>query len=175
MIEQNIQRTPTNEKEFFLVYRYWYKKLYHYLYYKTFSANLCEDVVQQTFMMVWERKHVANQEINFSTQLFQIARSKLIDELRRRAINRKYIDYEKPFLLRRYEDLERHIGYKSELEYVKQLIAQMPLKRQQVFYMFKIEELSQKEIAEKLSISPKTVENHISVGLKFIKKFFHMT
>ena len=175
MINKILQRAPTNEKEFFLAYRYWYTKLYYFLYQKTQCSNLAEDVVQQTFLIVWERKNNANQQIQFSTQLFQIARTKLIDELRRRALNRKYVEFEKPFVLTQYEDLERQIAYKGELEYVKELITQMPFMRQQVFYLHKIEELSYKEIAVKLSISPKTVENHVSIGLKFIKKFFKLS
>ena len=159
-MDKILQRAPTNEKEFFLAYRYWYRKLYYFLYQKTQCSNLAEDVVQQTFLIVWERKNHANQQIQFSTQLFQIARTKLIDELRRRALNRKYVEFEKPFVLTQYEDLERQIAYKGELEYVKELITQMPFMRQQVFYLHKIEELSYKEIAVKLSISPKTVENH---------------
>lgn len=175
MMDKILQRAPTNEKEFFLAYRYWYRKLYYFLYQKTQCSNLAEDVVQQTFLIVWERKNTANQQIQFSTQLFQIARTKLIDELRRRALNRKYVEFEKPFVLTQYEDLERQIAYKAELEYVKELITQMPFMRQQVFYLHKIEELSYKEIAVKLSISPKTVENHVSIGLKFIKKFFKLS
>ncbi|WP_336833357.1 RNA polymerase sigma factor [Sphingobacterium siyangense] len=175
MINKILQRAPTNEKEFFLAYRYWYRKLYYFLYQKTQCSNLAEDVVQQTFLIVWERKNNANQQIQFSTQLFQIARTKLIDELRRRALNRKYVAFEKPFVLTQYEDLERQIAYKGELEYVKELITQMPFMRQQIFYLHKIEELSYKEIAVKLSISPKTVENHVSIGLKFIKKFFKLS
>ena len=175
MINKILQRAPTNEKEFFLAYRYWYRKLYYFLYQKTQCSNLAEDVVQQTFLIVWERKNNANQQIQFSSQLFQIARTKLIDELRRRALNRKYVAFEKPFVLTQYEDLERQIAYKGELEYVKELITQMPFMRQQVFYLHKIEELSYKEIAVKLSISPKTVENHVSIGLKFIKKFFKLS
>ncbi|WP_336828128.1 RNA polymerase sigma factor [Sphingobacterium multivorum] len=175
MMDKILQRAPTNEKEFFLAYRYWYRKLYYFLYQKTQCSNLAEDVVQQTFLIVWERKNNANQQIQFSTQLFQIARTKLIDELRRRALNRKYVEFEKPFVLTQYEDLERQIAYKAELEYVKELITQMPFMRQQVFYLHKIEELSYKEIAVKLSISPKTVENHVSIGLKFIKKFFKLS
>lgn len=174
-MDKILQRAPTNEKEFFLAYRYWYRKLYYFLYQKTQCSNLAEDVVQQTFLIVWERKNNANQQIQFSTQLFQIARTKLIDELRRRALNRKYVAFEKPFVLTQYEDLERQIAYKGELEYVKELITQMPFMRQQVFYLHKIEELSYKEIAVKLSISPKTVENHVSIGLKFIKKFFKLS
>lgn len=175
MINKILQRAPTNEKEFFLAYRYWYRKLYYFLYQKTQCSKLAEDVVQQTFLIVWERKNNANQQIQFSTQLFQIARTKLIDELRRRALNRKYVEFEKPFVLTQYEDLERQIAYKGELEYVKELITQMPFMRQQVFYLHKIEELSYKEIAVKLSISPKTVENHVSIGLKFIKKVFKLS
>jgi len=167
-----IHRPPTNEKEFFEVYHYWYTKLYSFIYVKTRSPEVTEDVVQQTFLKVWERRAQVNLEVRLSTQLFQIARTTLIDELRKQAQGRRYEEYSKVHLAGQYENLERRLVYKNELEYVRALLRQMPFMRQQVFHMHKFEELSYKEISAKLNISTKTVESHMALALKYIRKFF---
>lgn len=162
------------EKDFFKIYHYWYIKLYSFVFQKVNYPDLAEDIVQNTFLKVWERRNLFNEQIIFSSQLFQIARTTLIDELRKLALNRKYKQYEKPFLAKQYVDMEKQLIFKDQLEYVKTLIKEMPLMRQKVFFMHKIEELTHKEIAYKLSISTKTVENHITLAFKYIKKFYAM-
>lgn len=165
------KQLPNIEEDFFKLYYDWYSRIFSFIYLKTKSTELAEDVVQQTFLKVWERRNRFNEDCKFSSQLFQIARTTLIDDLRRQALSRRYADYEKPFLQRQYVNMESELTYRDELAYVKSLLQKMPLKRQQVFYMHKFEELSYKEISHKLAISPKTVENHISSAFKFIKKF----
>ena len=159
------------EQEFFKIYHFWYMKLYSFVYLKTKSPEMAEDVVQQTFLKVWERRNLFNEDIKFSSQLFQIARTTLIDELRKLAQSRKYQEHEKPFLATQYIDLERQLIFKDQLAYVKKIIKEMPLMRQKVFFMHKIEQLTHKEIAQELSISIKTVENHITLAFKYLKKF----
>jgi len=58
-------------------------------------------------------------------------------------------------------------------EYLHSVIEQLPEKCRMVFVMSRFEELSYKEIAEKLEISPKTVENQISKALKVLRE--HLT
>lgn len=161
------------ERDFLAIYRYWYMKLYSFVFIKIKSSTLAEDIVQQTFLKVWERRDFFNKDVKFSSQLFQIARTTMVDELRKQALTRKYIDYEKPFLAKKYIDLERQIIFRDQLEYIKKVIQEMPVMRQRVFMMHKIEELSHKEIAVQLSISPKTVENHITLAFKYLRKNNH--
>ncbi|MNL56239.1 RNA polymerase sigma factor [compost metagenome] len=54
---------------------------------------------------------------------------------------------------------------------VSQAIESMPFVRKQVFLMSRAEHLSHQQIAEKLGISPKTVENHIGLALKYLRRF----
>jgi RNA polymerase sigma-70 factor (ECF subfamily) len=50
----------------------------------------------------------------------------------------------------------------------------MPPMRRQVFMMSRMEHLSYSEIAERLAISPRTVENHIILALKYLRGFVPM-
>ena len=55
---------------------------------------------------------------------------------------------------------------------LQQIIGKMPPMRKLVFQLSRFEQLNYQEIAEKLKISPRTVENHIALALKMIRKSF---
>ena len=67
-------------------------------------------------------------------------------------------------------DMEAEIDAKNLREYIDQLIADLPPQRKLIFTMSRNENMSYKEIAEKLSISEKTVENQISSAIKYLKQ-----
>ena len=64
------------------------------------------------------------------------------------------------------------IAVKEIQEKLNYLIDQLPTKCRQVFIMSRNYELSHKEIAELLDITPKTVENQIAIALKFLRNYF---
>jgi RNA polymerase sigma-70 factor (ECF subfamily) len=66
--------------------------------------------------------------------------------------------------------VETDIVHKDELSHVEALIEELSPVRKKVFKLSRFEELSHKEIAEQLSISPKTVENHIGRALLQLKE-----
>lgn len=62
--------------------------------------------------------------------------------------------------------------YQEFQEQVQQILKQLPERSQQIFKMSRFEELKNKEIAERLGISVKIVERHISRALKLLRKHF---
>lgn len=69
-------------------------------------------------------------------------------------------------------DIYKNVFYKETNSKLEKLIATLPPVRRKIFEMSRFKEMSHKEISEKLSIAPKTVENHINLALKYIKTFF---
>ena len=61
------------------------------------------------------------------------------------------------------------ITYDSLYQYITELVNQLPERRKEIFIKSRYEGLSIKEIAEKLKISHKTVENQLTDALKFIR------
>ncbi|GGH12661.1 MULTISPECIES: sigma-70 family RNA polymerase sigma factor [Pedobacter] len=149
------------------VYSLFNQKLYAYVLKKTNSAYMAEEVVQLTFIRLWEKRETLSAEYNISTQIFRIAGTILIDQLRKEAVSKKHLSV-----------VEDHFALKTETEQpemihaLEQAIEQMAPVRKKVFKMSKVEGYSYKEIAEMLSISPKTVENHISQALKQLRAAF---
>ena len=67
-------------------------------------------------------------------------------------------------------DMEAEIDAKNLKEYIDQLIEELPPQRKLIFTLSRNEHLSHKEIAERLAISEKTVENQISAAIRFLRK-----
>lgn len=84
-----------------------------------------------------------------------------MDHVELKDLDENYIDSFNPLLKLEYSEL---------LDYLDQMINQLPDKCKEIFYLSRMEQLSHKEIAEKLNISVKTVENQISIALKRLKQ-----
>ena len=149
------------------VYSLYNQKLYAYVLKKTNSAYMAEEVVQLTFIRLWEKRENLSTEYNLSTQIFRIAGTILIDQLRKEAVSKRHLSVvEDDYALKTETDQP------EMLHALEQAIERMAPVRKKVFKMSKVDGYSYKEIAEMLSISPKTVENHISQALKQLRAAF---
>src|SRR5215467_2678208 len=68
------------------VFEEYHLKLYQYIYRYTQSAWYAEETVQLTFVKLWEKRENLSEEHDISTQLFRIAKSTLIDLLRKESL-----------------------------------------------------------------------------------------
>lgn len=156
-----------DRRVFYEVYEEYHPKLYRYIYKYTQSAYYSEETVQLTFIKLWEKREGLSTSHSLSSQLFRIAKSTLIDLLRKekirntRALSDVYVSPSLP---------EERIIYKEQLTSVLTAIDELPTQCREVFTLSRVNNLSHKEIGAQLSISPKTVETHISKALKFLRK-----
>jgi RNA polymerase sigma-70 factor (family 1) len=163
-----------NVETFRQVYHSFHGKLYAFVYKRTLSHYLAEEVVQQAFIRLWERRASLSAEVSLSTQLFQITKTIMIDELRKEATKRTHYDTIIAEMPVSTEDVlsteDDRLLHKDQLEEVQRIVDSMPPVRKHIFRMSRIEHLSYKEIAAQLSISPKTVENHIARALRQLRE-----
>ena len=153
------------------VYDKYHAQLYSYIYSKTHSRERSEEVVQLTFIKLWEKRYSLNEEMDISFQIFRIARTTLIDEIRKaKTIEKVAKAAPTPYGVE--NGVEEQIFYNDTRRKLEKLILDMPPIRQKVFWLSRYGDCSAKEIAEQLSISPKTVQNHINLALRTIKPFF---
>ncbi len=150
------------------VYHQYQHKLYAFIYQKTHSHYLAEEVVQQAFIRLWEKRQALSGEVLLSTQLFQIAKTILVDELRKEAVKRTHISgaMANTVLVTENNQLENS----DSLAFMTRAIEAMPPMRKTIFNMRRQQGLSYKEIALELDISPKTVENHIARAIKQLRE-----
>jgi len=149
------------------VFEEYHHKLYQYIYRYTQSTYLAEETVQLTFVKLWEKREGLSEEYDISTQLFRIAKSTLIDLLRKEKV-RETQELSDTYIAGPQEH-EKFI-YKEELQHALSAIEQLPAQSRQVFKLSRLGDLSHKEISTHLSISPKTIEGHITRALKYLRK-----
>ncbi len=147
-------------------YQHYHNKLYFYALKHTRSSWLAEEVVQITFIKLWENRTTLSPDLGLSPQFFRIAKSIMIDLLRKEI---RRIDHHTALGEETQTCETPDLAGKEDLRQVYDTIGQMAPVRQKVFKLSRIEGLSHKEISEQLSISPKTVENHIGRALRQLK------
>ncbi|HAZ02070.1 MAG: hypothetical protein A2W90_09195 [Bacteroidetes bacterium GWF2_42_66] len=151
------------------VFNQYYPRLYNFS--KSFLKleEGIDDILQEVFIKIWQnRKSIKNFE-TFNSYVFTITRNLLLNELRSRLNNQKIRDnILKASLAEEYLPFEEldYLELKSKIEAV---IEELPSKQKEIFKLSRIEGLSHKEIAEKLNISTKTVEYHISQSISILK------
>jgi RNA polymerase sigma-70 factor (family 1) len=154
-----------DEKAFHAVYQQYFSKVYamalHYMP-DVFSA---QDVVQEVFGRVWQRRNDLPDIRHFEAWIITIARNLLINELRKlypRGWQPDSTDNTDPQKTLEYRELENLL---------KQAINKLSARQQEVYRLSRVEGFSHKEIAEKLGISIDVSREHLSKALRNIRTF----
>jgi RNA polymerase sigma-70 factor (ECF subfamily) len=155
------------EQAFLSAYNQYHQKLYFYFRSKTRSQHLSEELVQLTFIKLWQYRSHLNPQLPFSQQLFRIAKTTLIDLLRQKAANRLVPLHNIGHT--EVADEATLVHDNHQLQLVQESLAYLPPMQQQIV-AFRLNGLSNKEIASTLCISKKTVENQVNRAIREIKK-----
>ncbi|MBN2420104.1 MAG: RNA polymerase sigma-70 factor [Deltaproteobacteria bacterium] len=131
------------------------------------SEDESEELVQEVFTIIWEKRSELKEELSFKSFLFTIAFNIIKKHFRRRAYITQY------FKSGVYHDMDIQTSQKITVDslqsYILELVNQLPEKRKEIFMKSRFAGLSIKEISEELKISHKTVENQLTDALKFLR------
>ncbi len=145
----------------------YFSPLCRFMYVYINKKEVVEELALDIFTYVWENRQTLQIYISFKAYLFQAARNRSLNELRKKdqtiPLDELNTDIADTLLI----SLE-----KDELfVLIQEAIASLPDRCKEVFQLSRDEHLTNKEIAEKLDISVKTVEAQITKALKKIKEF----
>lgn len=132
------------------------------------SREDANEIVNDTFMAIWEKRDELIEGQSLKPLLYTIVRNKSLNWLKKKKIDTT--DFENGF-----EVASSHVSAidllqaKETEQQVHALIEKLPAKCRQIFVMSRREFLSNKEIATILDISEKTVENQITIAIRFIR------
>ena len=138
------------------------------LYYKCGDIDLSEDLTQDIFMKVWDKRDEVQSD-TVKSYLYTIANNMLLNRIRHGKVVMNFIEKHK------IQQEEQSPQYKLEEKEFKQeletVIADMPEKQREVFLMNRIDELTYKEIAERLELSVKAVEKRMHGALGYLREY----
>lgn len=129
------------------------------------DEEACKDIVQEVFMSIWENKYVHKID-NVRVYLLQSIRYQVLMSLRRNKISQKHLETIESLVA---NTTEEQLNFQELNEALEASISSLPDRCKEVFKLSRIEHLSNPEIAQRLNISIRTVETHISNALRQIR------
>jgi len=161
-----------NHASFKKLYDLYSAHLFNYSFKLLKSKDAAEDIVQDTFLTVWNIRDRIKSSGSFKSMLFTIGLNSIRHTFN---ILSKENDLKDELLYNLSENSKEYSAdndYEELVKKLEKLLTQMPEKRKQVFIKKKIEGLKAKDIAIELNISVKTVAYHVAEAMKFLKKEF---
>ncbi len=149
--------------------RYW-KKLHSTVLHYINDSEIAEQVVQDVFVVLWKRREHLKIE-KFASYIHVTARYHVFKELK--AKKKTVISYVDDY--QSYDDGattnmgELRLDYKDFENQVGNFLSPLPKRCREIFWLSRVENLSNDEIAEKFGISKRSVENQITIALKHIR------
>ena len=155
------------KEEFKLCFDELFDPVRNYIYYRCNNEEIATDITQETFMKIWEKKF-SYHPTQTKGLIYKIANQLWISHYRKQESKKKYQ------LTLSSNDFNTQGDQKIEFEELKQkyqnTLSILPIKQREVFLMSRMEDLTYKEIAERLKISIKAVEKRMSQTLKELRK-----
>lgn len=134
-----------------------------------YDTDAVGDIAQNVFMKIWINRAELPRVNSLDNYLFTIARNEAFDFLRRRSSRSRYEQYT---LLDGMEHSDRlSLTYDMEQmeRIVEKCVEEMPPQRKLVFRLSREEKLTNQEVADRLQLSKRTVDRHISLALNDIR------
>ncbi|MDG5801007.1 RNA polymerase sigma-70 factor [Marinilabiliaceae bacterium ANBcel2] len=151
------------------IYNKYHQRIFVFAYSIVKEKEEALDIVHEVFIKLWEKRSEIGNDSKFESLIFTIARNTALSILRKKSTKKKYHEqHTKDFA--DINNTENLIDYNSLKSKIDEFVQQLPPKNRNVYTLSREKGLSNKEIANKLGISEKTVEDHITKALAHLKK-----
>lgn len=157
-----IQLKEGSEAAFAELYNAYSEVLYSFLIKLGVQGEDCKDVIQQTFVKLWEHREGLKEGLSLQSYLITIAKNDIYNTIKKRLVEKKHQTVPQ-------EADEKALQMSEVRDLLQNILRELPHKRREVFAMSRIDGYSNQEIAEILNISKSTVENHINHSTRQLK------
>lgn len=154
-----------DEAAFQHIYHKYVTKLYASAYNLLRDQTACEEIVQELFIELWVKRHQLEIE-NLNAYLYTATRNRVLMGLRAKKIE---LDNAALDFLESHYSADGLIMEKQLNQEIDEAIQELPEKCREVFILSRKQQLSNREIAELMNISVKTVENQITKALQKLR------
>lgn len=170
--EQLLQQMATGDRQAFteLYKRYW-EELFITAAKALRGKEEAADVVQDVFLSLWNRRNELKLLGSLAAYLHTSVRYKCIHYIEKNITRRDYlVQFTELIVSESPASAESNLQLKDVQQTIDKIVSGMPAKMQEVYKLSRHQQLSYKEIAEKMRVSVETVKKHIHHALHLIKK-----
>ncbi|GAB3941111.1 RNA polymerase sigma-70 factor [Spirosoma harenae] len=157
-----------DEEAFRVIYQRYWKKLYCIARRKIESAETVEEIVQDIFLKLWERRNTLRIE-QLDAYLITAVRYAAINHIKSAMVHEKYAEYAIDSFSEIVYTTDEQLHLADLMNAVEQQLNDFPDKTRQIFRLNRLEHHSVKEISARLKMPERTVEYHLSQAIKSLR------
>lgn len=171
-IEENfvLMLKPSDKETFRKLYNTYSPKIYRFALSYLKNKPDAEELMQDVFLKIWEKRDQLDPEQNVKAYIFKIAVNSIYDFIRRKNIEKAFADFTRQNFQPGTESVWHEIIWNDMLSKLNTLVDRMPEQRKIIFKMSREENLSNQQIAEKLNLSKRTVENQLYRATQYLSE-----
>jgi len=145
--------------------------LFRHVLFQVGDNDVAHDIVQQTFISVWEHRSSLKPNLSFLAYIFRISRNLIYDSIKHHKVRERTNAFLPQLTKSEIDDPEEAAQLNFIREQIEMIInTKFPAKCREIFLLSRFEGKSNREIAESLHLSVRTVEHQISYALRLIRK-----
>jgi RNA polymerase sigma-70 factor (ECF subfamily) len=145
--------------------------VYNYIYLFTKSKEETEELLQEVFVHLWEKREMLAEVVSFKNYLFRAAKNRLITNVRHMQVKHRVLSEIRRSTDESQPTTEYDVTYKEYHQVLQRAIAKLPPKRRLIFRLNIENGLSYDEIAHQLHVSKSVVKNQFYKALDFIRQY----
>jgi RNA polymerase sigma-70 factor (family 1) len=167
-----LARTAKGDQQAFgVLFNFYKNKVYGYALAILQTNSAAEEIVQDVFIKLWiRRQHLATID-NFGGFLRTIAKNETLNALKKIAVEQKNYQLANQTNTDIDSATENEIQFRETKKLLDEAINKLPPQQKLIYNLCHMEGLKQKDVAEKLSLSPLTVKTHLRDAVKSIKNY----
>ncbi len=159
-----------SQEAFNEIYSTYARRLYSYCYKFSRTAEDAEEIVQDTFVRLWNSRGKLKSDTNLNNLIFTISHRLVINAWHKRMLDPRYITFlEIQEQVADSRRTEHAVEYDEFSWRVLSLMDKLPTTQRKIVQYAKMEDLPSKEIARRMNLSEQTVRNQLSLALKTLK------
>lgn len=151
------------------IYKRYWKSLFIAAQRKLRSDEICEELVQNIFLSLWEKRNGLLIE-NLRGYLFNALKYQVVDHLRKQLLAERYSGVLQTRPEQLGESPDDTLNFQDISSIFERIFGQLPEKTSRIFHLSRIEHKSTREISRLLRIPERTVEYHITQSLKILRE-----
>jgi RNA polymerase sigma-70 factor (family 1) len=167
--EKLLEAIRQNDEKAFaeLFNRYW-RKAHVIAYSKVHNKQVTEEIVQDLFMTLWDKRATLVIH-NINSYICTSIKNKALNYIESCIVKQKYWEYYKAFVPQAESSTEKMVEYNELMEAIESGMEHLPKKAKRIFQLNRLEGRSISEIAKLLNLSEKAIEYHLTTSVKHLK------
>lgn len=133
------------------------------------DENASKDLVQDLFTSIWEKCDLIRDNVGISSYLYVAARNRVLNYIQRGKTKSDYLTEIGKYSLQVTDETLEKIDEKDLMLLLTSEIARLPARMREVFELSRLEDLSHREIAQRLNLNESTVKKQVQNALKILK------